>query len=116
MAIVKFAKAALINLNWLAYNEGPMRASGDPASEHLRTAVDRLEAQRAVPHGKLDEELLQRALEAVEEHLAESHQTLAPAKKAALVAILYSGAQHPAEGEPKTVELETVRRLIRLAG
>lgn len=105
--------AALIELRLCA--AGARLAPADPASEHLRTAVDRLEAARGEPQGTLDEDPLQTAIAAVEEHLAERRKTLVPEKKAAVIAHLYSRAAQPAPGERKFIDPGAVRSAVHLA-
>lgn len=117
LAIARFARAAGVDLNWLAYGSGPKhRAPGlaESVDAHLRTAVDRLESQRSLPQGELDESLLQTAIEAVEMHLAERGRALPSARKAALIAILYAGARQPDVGAAKAIDPVAARRLFRL--
>lgn len=114
--VAEMAAKLGVSLLWLAYGRGPLRIfpPGDPASAHLASAVDDLRAQRAAPQGQLDEELLTTVLTAIEEHLAELGLTLAPAKKAGVVALLYSSAVQAGPGRPKQIDPDAARRLLRL--
>ena len=113
----KVAQVVGVSLDWLAYGEN--NASSPPALEdavdkHIATAIDRMETHRAVPQDALDESLLQTAIEAVEMHLAERGKALAPARKSALISMLYAGARQPDPGSAKAIDPVAARRLFRL--
>jgi transcriptional regulator with XRE-family HTH domain len=90
---VSMARAAGVNLEWLATGEGPM-----------------LKGERA-PVAPLDQELMQLVIEEVENMLADVRGYLEPEKKGKLCVLLYEEA-HEQEGK---MDRSRVLKLIKLA-
>jgi transcriptional regulator with XRE-family HTH domain len=94
--LVDIARVSGVSLVWLATGRGPVR-------EEESTSGEATEA--------VDLELLETVIEAVEEGLLQIGATLAPAKKAKLVATIYRIYQSGGEAGKGTV-LELVRLAV----
>lgn len=83
-----------INVNWLLSGEGPMLLS-----ELTQAAPD----AAPVPNSPIDYKLLQELIESVETALDEKNLMLAPARKAAVIQLMYEYCKLE-DDVPATVE------------
>lgn len=106
--LIALARAAGVNVLWLATGEGPMRPGDTQAPAQVEEKGKSAEEKRDSP---ADVELLTDIIRAVEELLAEAKRTITPDKKAQVIALLYElGLQGMwQEDNPRTVE-----RILRL--
>lgn len=106
--LVAIAKAANVNLLWLATGEGPMRSGDTPDPAQPQEKAESAEERSQSP---VDMELLTDIIRALENALAQTGRTLAPNKKAEVIAILYELEQRKGSQEDST---QTVERILRL--